>query len=151
TEAEEVLYKALETVASENNAKARKLLVNFNELINSTSVKTYWNGVYVRDERNKTQCIKNILKEKEDQEACQIKSNVLVEHIIESNLLLKRKRSFEKLDREPPQSPENQISPPNNLVQQFCVPIETKDHSETDIDSNKESDKRKQSSDDESD
>lgn len=64
TKAEEVLYKALETVASENNVKAQKLLVNFNELINSTSVKTFWNGVYIRDEINKTQCIKNILKEK---------------------------------------------------------------------------------------
>ncbi|RHZ47141.1 hypothetical protein Glove_590g3 [Diversispora epigaea] len=114
TKAEEVLYKALETIASENNVKARKLLVNFNELINSTSVKTYWNGVYIRDERNKTQCIKNILKEKEDQEACQIKSNVLDEHIIESNLLLKRKRSFEKLDSEPLRSPKNKALDDNN-------------------------------------
>ncbi|CAG8638983.1 5528_t:CDS:10 [Ambispora gerdemannii] len=96
TKAEEVLYKALEIVASENNVKAQKLLVNFNELINSTSVKTYWNGVYVRDERNQTQCIKNILKEKEDQEVCQIKSNVLDEHIIESDLVLKRKRQNRK-------------------------------------------------------
>lgn len=61
TKAEEVLYNALETVASENNTKAQKLLANFNELINATSVKIYWNGVYVREERNKTQCIKNIL------------------------------------------------------------------------------------------
>ncbi|KAF0484874.1 hypothetical protein F8M41_022910 [Gigaspora margarita] len=48
TKAEEILYNALETVASENNAK--------------------------------------------DQEDCQIKSNVLDEHIIESDLLLKRNR-----------------------------------------------------------
>ncbi|CAG8562826.1 14161_t:CDS:2, partial [Dentiscutata heterogama] len=92
TKAEEVLYKALETVASEDNVKAQKLLVNFNELINSNSVKIYWNGVYIRDEKNKSQYIRNILKEKRDQEACQIESNVLEEHIIESNLLLKRKR-----------------------------------------------------------
>ncbi|RIB21595.1 hypothetical protein C2G38_2299434 [Gigaspora rosea] len=62
--AEEVLYKALETVASENNTKAQKLLVNFNELINSTSVKIYWNSVYVRDERDKTKLFRTILKEK---------------------------------------------------------------------------------------
>ncbi|CAG8637060.1 4848_t:CDS:2, partial [Gigaspora rosea] len=90
--AEEVLYKALETVASENNTKAQKLLVNFNELINSTSVKIYWNSVYVRDERDKTKLFRTILKEKLDQEDCQIKSNVLDEHIIESDFLLKRKR-----------------------------------------------------------
>ncbi|CAG8621175.1 5530_t:CDS:10, partial [Diversispora eburnea] len=73
TQAEGVLYEALKTVASENNTKARK----FNE-------------------RSETRRVESILKEKEDQEACQIKSNVLDEHIIESNLVLKRKQQKRK-------------------------------------------------------
>ncbi|CAG8847248.1 19348_t:CDS:2, partial [Racocetra persica] len=96
TQAEGVLYEALKTLASENNTKARRLLVNFNELIDSNSVNAYWDGVCISNERSETRRVKSILKEKEDQEACRIKSNVLDEHIIESNLILKRKRQKRK-------------------------------------------------------
>ncbi|CAG8712488.1 13472_t:CDS:2, partial [Ambispora leptoticha] len=41
-EAEEVLYESLKIIASENNVKARKLLANFDKLINANSVVTYW-------------------------------------------------------------------------------------------------------------
>ncbi|CAG8765781.1 27911_t:CDS:2, partial [Dentiscutata erythropus] len=70
TQAEDVLYEALKTLASENNMKAWQL--------------------------SETRRVESILKEKEDQEAYRIKSNVLDEHIIESNLILERKRQKRK-------------------------------------------------------
>ncbi|CAG8632332.1 2389_t:CDS:10 [Ambispora gerdemannii] len=105
-EAEEVLYESLKIIASENNVKARNLLGNFDKLITSNSVMTYWDGIYIQNEKNKTQFIKDALKEKDEQESYQIKLNVREEHIIESNLLLaeKRKNKGEEL-----------LTPPNKV------------------------------------
>ncbi|CAG8461509.1 14389_t:CDS:10 [Funneliformis mosseae] len=104
-EAEEVLHESLKIISSENNVKARKLLANFDKLINANSVVTYWDGIYIQNEKNKTQFIKDALKEKDKQESYQIKLNVREEHIIESNLLLAEKRK----------NKEEFLTPPNKV------------------------------------
>ncbi|GET52598.1 hypothetical protein GLOIN_2v1528288 [Rhizophagus irregularis DAOM 181602=DAOM 197198] len=52
--------------------KAMKLLINFNELINSNSVRDYWNSIRT--------------------EICHVRSNALNEHIIESDKIIVGKR-----------------------------------------------------------
>ncbi|GES73741.1 hypothetical protein GLOIN_2v1528288 [Rhizophagus clarus] len=94
-QAENVLYNALKTIESENNKqsmKAGKLLVNFNELINSNSVRDYWNSICIRNEKSETQIMQHLTKEKEEQEICHVRSNVLNEHIIESDRIIAGKR-----------------------------------------------------------
>lgn len=44
--------------------KAGKLLVNFNELINSNSVRDYWNSIHIRNEKSETQIMQHLTKEK---------------------------------------------------------------------------------------
>ncbi|CAG8632690.1 9722_t:CDS:2, partial [Paraglomus occultum] len=104
-DAEEVLHESLKIITSENNVKARKLLANFDKLINANPVVSYWDGIYIQNEKNKTQFIKDALKEKDKQESYQIKLNVREEHIIESNLLLAEKRK----------SNEELLTPPNKV------------------------------------
>ncbi|CAG8690844.1 3788_t:CDS:2, partial [Ambispora leptoticha] len=90
-QAEEALFNALEAIVSENGeqaVKAQRLLTNFGEIVNSIKALRFWNGLRIREEKANTQIAQIILQEKEEQNACQIRSNMLNEHI----QVLERKR-----------------------------------------------------------
>ncbi|CAJ0648571.1 11039_t:CDS:2, partial [Entrophospora sp. SA101] len=86
--AEEALFKALKTVASENGVlakKAKSFLAVLDKHIHSAPVQQFWYSVYLQNEKNKSHTAQALLQEQEIQETCHIKSNVLKEHIIESD------------------------------------------------------------------
>ncbi|CAG8676842.1 3726_t:CDS:2 [Cetraspora pellucida] len=64
------------------------ILANFSEIVNSAATQRFWNGLRIREEKVNTQTAQIILQEKEEQNACQIRSNMLNEHI----QVLERKR-----------------------------------------------------------
>ncbi|RHZ90270.1 hypothetical protein Glove_1g45 [Diversispora epigaea] len=90
-EAEKVLFGALEIIESKGGihvVTAKRLLRNFDNFIGSFNVQQYWSGLKVREEKTATNTAQIILQEKEEQNACQIRSNIL-----EENIQLLRKRS----------------------------------------------------------
>ncbi|CAG8505484.1 7501_t:CDS:10, partial [Paraglomus occultum] len=107
-EAEEHLRKALEAIASEQNAfsgKAQDWLRDLSILTHNFSSEQYWNSVRVSEERETTKTTKAISAEKEEQHVVHIMSNVIIEHDTASSSLRnvvqerleKRRVSFETL------------------------------------------------------
>ncbi|CAG8699617.1 11942_t:CDS:10, partial [Acaulospora morrowiae] len=89
--AEKALFETLGIIKSKDGAhsvKAARLLHNFDNFINSFAVQQYWNDLKVIAEKTVTNTAQIILQEKEEQNACQIRTNVLEK---KTNLLTKRK------------------------------------------------------------
>ncbi|CAG8535235.1 18471_t:CDS:2 [Gigaspora margarita] len=83
-EAEKALFRALEIINSKNDIHAviaKRLLCNFDNFIGSFSVEQFWSSVRVREEKTTTNTAQIILQEKEEQNACQIRTNMLEENI----------------------------------------------------------------------
>ncbi|CAG8639151.1 7142_t:CDS:2, partial [Ambispora gerdemannii] len=91
-EAEKTLFKTLKIVISKDDIHAitaKRLINNFDKFISTFSVQQYWNSLNVRIEKTITSTAQIILQEKEEQNACQIRCNMLEKNIKS----LTRKRS----------------------------------------------------------
>ncbi|CAG8665857.1 12279_t:CDS:2, partial [Funneliformis mosseae] len=89
-QAKECFREALKILASkddEYSRKAKNLLGNFDNYTNSYSVRQYWDGLKIREERDKTRTDQFLLEEKKEQHLCLIDSNVITEHNQSSNRL----------------------------------------------------------------
>jgi hypothetical protein len=67
-QAVEILYKALETIASKDDeqaATAQVILAHFNVFINSSNARKFWSDLQLQEEKIKTQTLQDILQEKE--------------------------------------------------------------------------------------
>ncbi|CAH1761852.1 13162_t:CDS:10 [Entrophospora sp. SA101] len=109
-QAEEALFNALRSIESENGQGAiiaQRLLAHFNDIVNSPIVLRFWDSVRVREEKNSTQTAQVILQEKEEQNACQIRTNLLDERI----QVLARKRDNSNLN----DFEEGSSTPPNKI------------------------------------
>ncbi|CAG8575716.1 5230_t:CDS:2, partial [Scutellospora calospora] len=83
-EAEKALFKALEIINSKNDIHAviaKRLLYNFDNFISSSNVEQFWSSLRIREEKTTTNTAQIILQEKEEQNACQIRTNMLEENI----------------------------------------------------------------------
>ncbi|CAB4492651.1 unnamed protein product [Rhizophagus irregularis] len=90
-DAEKALFKSLKIIESKGGihaVTAKRLLCNFDNFINTLSAQQYWSSLNVRAEKIATNTAQIILQEKEEQNACQIRSNMLDQNI----QLLERKR-----------------------------------------------------------
>ncbi|RGB25444.1 hypothetical protein C1646_459381 [Rhizophagus diaphanus] len=89
-QAEECFREALKILVSkddEYSRKAKNLLGNFDNYVNSYSIRQYWNGLKIREERDKSRTDQFLLEEKKEQHLCLIDSNVITEHNHSSNRL----------------------------------------------------------------
>ncbi|GET53897.1 hypothetical protein GLOIN_2v1572077 [Rhizophagus irregularis DAOM 181602=DAOM 197198] len=136
-DAEKALFKSLKIIESKGGihaVTAKRLLCNFDNFINTLSAQQYWSSLNVRAEKIATNTAQIILQEKEEQNACQIRSNMLDQNI---QLLERKRKDTDDFEEERATKKQDVDMPP------FDDKSEADPNDELDFDNNENTAKKK--------